>query len=60
MLAEKAAAAAERVRRDRLSRGKDPYDSADDASDGVGQQMDGISAHQARGSPAGVRRRFGG
>ncbi|KAB5586023.1 hypothetical protein GE09DRAFT_49660 [Coniochaeta sp. 2T2.1] len=62
MLADKAAAAAERVRRDRMSRGKDPYDSAeDDVSEGNEQQrMSGVGAHQARGSPAGVRRRFGG
>ncbi|KAB5582545.1 hypothetical protein GE09DRAFT_271711 [Coniochaeta sp. 2T2.1] len=62
MLAEKAAAAAERVRRDRMSRGKDPYDSAEDnVSEGNEQQhMSGAGAPQARGSPAGVRRRFGG
>jgi hypothetical protein len=37
MMADKAAAAAERVRRDRMSRGKDPYcsDEASDESEGV-------------------------
>ncbi|KAJ9158351.1 hypothetical protein NKR19_g3403 [Coniochaeta hoffmannii] len=47
MMADKAASAAERVRRDRMSRGKDPFCSDEEASD--------ETEHVSRNSPAKYR-----